>query len=205
MTNTDITAMPLFAGLPPEVVSAILDDRFNARRTYGNGDYVAHQGSLCRSLYILTEGTLLATMTNAEGKVLTIERLSAPELLAPAFIFGKENRFPVNLIAQGHCRVCIISKPALLGYLHDYPQLMERFMAEISDRCVFLTRKINEFALQTLRHRVVSYLRKYGSITNQQKAASVLGVARPSLARVLSELHQEGVIMWKEKSIILRE
>lgn len=202
MENSKIR-IPLFDGLAAEVVYSFMEDRFNAHRAYEDGEYVARQGALCRSLYILTEGTLLATMTSPEGKRLTIERLTAPEILAPAFIFGDENRFPVDLMAQGSCRVCMISKANFLNFMHEHPSVMERFIAEISNRCVFLSKKLNEFALQDLRHRVVGYLRKYGKIENQQKAASVLGVARPSLARVLSELHKEKIIRWDGNDIVL--
>lgn len=186
--------LTLFDGVSAEAVERLLNDPRNACRTYKKGEYIALQGQPCRSLYMLVKGTLHATMTNADGKELVIERLSAPELLAPAFAFGDENRFPVNLMPMETCEVRIINKESFLRFLHDEPLVMERFIAQIANRCVFLSRKLNEFALQSLRFRVINYLRKHGVIDNQQTVASQLGVARPSLARVLSE-------MLKEKSI----
>lgn len=186
--------LPLFEDIPQEVLNQWMEDTSNAHRTYKEHDYVVRQGSLCRSLYILTQGSLRATMTNKDGKEITIENLSAPEMLAPAFLFGDENRFPVNLIAQTDCRLWLIHKNNLLQFMHDYPSVMQRFIAEISNRCVFLSKKLNEFALQDLRYRVINYLKTHGAITNQQQAASMLGVARPSLARILSELQKENIV-----------
>lgn len=201
----DESQITLFRGIPTEVIDKLLNDSYNAHRTYTEDMYIATQGTPCRALYILTRGIVNATMTNIEGKELTIEQLSAPALLAPAFLFGNENRFPVNLTALTDCEVCIINKDSLLQFMHDYPSLMENFMAEISDRCVFLSRKVNEFALQNLRYRVINYLRKHGNITNQQETSSRLGVARPSLARVLSELQKEHIIKKTDNGIELTD
>ena len=41
----------------------------------------------------------------------------------------------------------------------------------------------------------------HGSILNQQEVAQILGVARPSLARALSELSTEGCILMEGKDI----
>lgn len=199
------TTIKLFNGIPQEVINDLLKDPYNARRTYREGEFVVRQGTPCRALYILIRGTLTATMTNTEGKELTIESLSAPELLAPAFLFGKENRFPVTLKSVTPCELCIINKTSFLQFMHNYPSAMENFMAEISDRCVFLSRKLNEFALQNLRFRVINYLKQHGSITNQQEVSLRLGVARPSLARILSELSKERLIIKRNNSIFLAD
>lgn len=193
----------LFEGVEKGVIDKLLQDKYNAWRTYNEGDYIVRQGTLCRSLHILVKGTLTANMTNAEGRELTIERLSAPELLAPAFLFGEENRFPVTLKAESHCELCIIGKRNFLEFMHNHPSVMENFIAQISNRCVFLSHKLNEFALQNLRFRVLNYLKQHGVITNQQEVSLHLGVARPSLARVLSELLKEKVLVKQGNSITI--
>lgn len=198
-----ITPGPLFDGLSSQLIDRLVNHPDNAWRTYNEGDSVVRQGAPCRSLVILSEGALAATMTNADGREVTIERLEAPELLAPAFLFGGESRYPVNLSAVAESRVCLISKERFRQLMHESPAVMEWFIVNISDRCVFLSRKLNEFAVQNLRSRVVSYLRRYGSITNQQKAASTLGVARPSLARMLAEMLREEVVVRVGGAIVL--
>lgn len=201
----DIKQIPLFKGITQEAINCLINDKYNVCRIYQTGEYIAKQGSLCKSLYILTEGTINATMMNSEGKELTVEQLSAPEVLAPAFIFGEENRFPVNLTALTDCKVCIINKKSFLQFMHEYPSVMENFIAQISNRCVFLSRKLNEFALQNLRYRIINYLKIHGKISNQQETASRLGVARPSLARILSELLKENIIKKEGNTISLVE
>ena len=77
--------------------------------------------------------------------------------------------------------------------------LLRNFLRQISDRSVFLSRKLNEFALQNLSTRIVSYLQRNGVITNIQDVAFIMGVARPSLSRTLSAMVEEGVLIKTEE------
>ena len=78
---------------------------------------------------------------------------------------------------------------------------MRNFLQLVSDRTLFLSKKLNAFALQSLKSRILNYLRMHGTILNQQEVAQILGVARPSLARALSELASEGCIRMEEKEM----
>ena len=55
-------------------------------------------------------------------------------------------------------------------------------------------RRLSEFALQTLSSRIVSYIRENGPVDNLQQTAFILGVARPSLSRAVSQLVGQGVL-----------
>ena len=133
--------MPPFQGTTEDELLPLILAPEHACRLYKPSDFIAMQGEVYRSLFILCSGKVRTQMVNAEGKQLTIETLKAPQLLAPAFVFSSENRLPVN------------------------------------------------------------YLRMHGSILNQQEVAQILGVARPSLARALSELAGEGYIRMEGKEI----
>lgn len=60
---------------------------------------------------------------------------------------------------------------------------------------MFLSTRLNEFALQTLASRVVSYIEKNGVLQNLQEAAFILGVARPSLSRTVAQLMAQGILV----------
>lgn len=59
---------------------------------------------------------------------------------------------------------------------------------------MFLSNRLNEFALQTLSSRIVSYIEKNGMLQNLQEAAFILGVARPSLSRTVSQLVSQNIL-----------
>lgn len=186
--------MAPFQGMKEEELVAFLFGLPNSLKHFEPGDIIARQGDLCKGLYILASGSVRAGMINDEGKELTVEEIGAPNLLASAFIFATENRFPVNVEAIGLCEVFIIGKERFLEFMRLHPLMMQNFLKDISDRSVFLSRKLNEFALLNLKTRLLKYLETHSVIHNQQEVAQKLGVTRPSLARALSELVNEGKI-----------
>ena len=195
--------MSLFEGCEAEALHQLLREAPNSLRIYKEGEYIARQGDACRSLFILMKGNVKTQMENAEGKQLTIDWIKAPDILAPAFIYASENRFPVNVEATELCEVLVMDRTRFEAFMHAQPAVMRNFIAIISDRSLFLSRKLNEFALQNLKSRLLNYLQMHGGIHNQQEVAFILGVARPSLARALSELIAEGKITMTGKQVVL--
>lgn len=197
--------MPLFQGITEEVLLKFVLLHQHTLKSYKPGEFIAMQGDIYRSLYILCNGTVRTQMVSAEGKQLTIETLRAPKLLAPAFIFASENRFPVNIETLETSEVLILNKDAFLEFMHQYPIIMQNFLKLISDRSLFLSKKLNEFALQSLKSRLLNYVKMHGGIGSQQEVAHILGVARPSLARAISELSNEGCIQIEGKEMFIDE
>ena len=186
MELTGLLQVAPFQGMKEEELIAFLFGVPNSLKHFETG--------LCKGLYILASGSVRAGMINDEGKELTVEEIDAPNLLASGFIFATENRFPVNVEAVEPCEVFIIGKERFLEFMHLHPLMMQNFLKDISDRSVFLSRKLNEFALLNLKARLLKYLETHPAIHNQQEVAQKLGVTRPSLARALSELANEGRI-----------
>lgn len=191
-TFYDLYDFPLFADADRNCIDALLQQSANRITAYHEGDLIALQNDPCRSLMLLCSGSVSARMTHEEGREIAIETLHAPEILAPAFLYGSENRFPVTLRAATDCRVWFISREVFLEMMEADRTVLRRFLENISDRSVFLSRKLNEFALQSLPTRILSYLQSHGRIQNIQEVAFIMGVARPSLSRALSLLQEQG-------------
>lgn len=141
-----LNRMSLFEGCDPEALYQLLREAPNSLRTYKEGEFIARQGDVCRSLFILIKGHVRTQMENAEGKQLTIDWIKAPDILAPAFIYASENRFPVNVKATELCEVLVMDRTRFEEFMHAQPAVMRNFIATISDRSLFLSRKLNEFA-----------------------------------------------------------
>ena len=199
-----ILKAPFFMGMKEEEVLPLLLSTQNGRRNYKPGSFVAYQGDECRSLYLLSEGQVRTQMVNEEGKQLTIEVLDAPLLLAPAFAFGSNNRFPVNVETTKESEIILINKSLFLDFLHQYPVAMLNFIRLVSNRSQLLSARLNQFALQSLKSRLMNYINLHPHIASQQQVAQILGVARPSLARAISELIEEGSIEVEGKEYRLK-
>ncbi len=157
-TCCNLYDFPLFKDCSRRSIDALLQSSSNRFSTYKEGELIALQGASCRSLYLLLEGSVCAFMTNDEGKELTVERMKAPQILAPAFIYGSENQFPVSVKAIEDSKVWIVSKDSFFTALQENDKLLKNFLRVISDRSLFLSKKLKEFALESLSTRLVSYL-----------------------------------------------
>ncbi len=199
----EIYDVPLFWGCDREIVSHILEKFPGRFTTYRKGEFIAMQNSICRSLFILCQGSVYAQMTSAEGREFTLDTLAAPDVLASAFLFGTENVLPVTIIANSDCELWIVSKECVLSLIEEDRAILHNFMAVLSDHSLFLSRKLEQFALQTLSSRLIGYLKSNRTVQNLQETAFILGVTRPSLSRAISQLVRQGVIRKTETGYVL--
>lgn len=194
ITMEELLEMPLFRNCDPGSASEILDRHPGRFNRYAKGDIIAMQGYACRALYLLGSGSVYAKMISEEGKEFTLDTLSAPEALASAFVFSSDGIFPVTIIASTDCGIWTIGRDTLAMLLEQDKAILSNYLKIISDHSMFLSRRLHEFALQTLASRITSYIERNGPIENMREVAFILGVARPSLSRTISQLVAQGVL-----------
>ena len=200
-TMNDLLNLFIFAQTPVEELRRWLAETPHRFERYAPGERIIAQGAECRSALLLTAGTANTEMVQ-DGRDLAIDVLKAPMLLASAFLFGTENRMPVSVTAATECEVWTVNKEALFGFMLQQPEAMRRFVAEVSDRAQFLSRRLRQLTLQSLRSRVLDFLRERGAMSSVQTAAQQLGVQRPSLSRVLSDLVAEGLVEKRDGAFV---
>lgn len=169
------------------------------RQQYAAGKLILRAGDPCRSLMVLVEGEAEAKMMGEEGREVLVDKLKAPMLLAPAFLFVAENSVPVEVSTVTDCAVWHINREAFFRLMQTEPSVLKEFLEVLSNKGRFLSGKMRSFAVKGLRNRVVEYLEAHGAITTVAAAAQELGVTRPSLSRVLSEMLDEGLVVKDEK------
>lgn len=197
----DLLNLFIFAQTPVEELRRWLAETPHRFERYAPGERIIAQGAECRSALLLTAGTANTEMVQ-DGRDLAIDVLKAPMLLASAFLFGTENRMPVSVTAATECEVWTVNKEALFGFMLQQPEAMRRFVAEVSDRAQFLSRRLRQLTLQSLRSRVLDFLHERGAMSSVQTAAQQLGVQRPSLSRVLSDLVAEGLVEKRDGAFV---
>ena len=200
----DLLQLFIFAQTPLEELRAWLAATPHRFEHFAPGERIIAQGAECRSALLLTAGRANTEMVQ-DGRDLSIDVLKAPMLLASAFLFGSENRMPVSVTAATECEVWTVNKEALFDFMLQHPEAMRRFVAEVSDRTQFLSRRLRQLTLQSLRSRVLDFLHERGRMESVQTAAQQLGVQRPSLSRVLSDLVAEGRVEKRDGAFVAVE
>lgn len=185
---------PLFRNGDRALASALFEKRPARHCRFAQGDTIARQGSPCHALILLHRGSVHARMTNEEGRELILDTLTAPDVLASAFIFATQQLFPVSIIANTDCDVWTIDRATLHALLEGDAVILRNFLTILSDHSLFLSRRVHQFALQTLSSRLIDYLATNPPIRNLRKTAEILGVTRPSLSRAIARLVRQGVV-----------
>jgi CRP-like cAMP-binding protein len=158
---------------------------------------------------IVISGVVKGEMVDYAGRVIKIEDIPAPGALASAFMFGNRNLYPVNVIAVTDSELLIIDKNPFLNLLMRHDLVLVNFLDMISNRSQFLSEKIKFLNFKTIKGKLAQFiLQKAGKDKSsivlemtQNDLADFFGVARPSVARAIGEMEEEGLIEAKGKKI----
>jgi len=201
---------PLFAGISVEDIQALLKETRYQTKKYRNQETFIFQNSPCTYLYFLYQGHATAGRMNLAGKYLLVEELYAPKVIAPAFLFNKENRYPVTVNATKVCSVLIIPGQDFIRLLQKNKQLLFNFLSIISNQVVYLSQKV-KLSNISIKGKIANFILSnceegatvFTSGYTQQKLADLFGVARTSVARCFSEMESAGIISVKNKKITI--
>lgn len=178
---------------------------------FAKNEVIAVAGEPVNNLYILLSGSVKGEMMDYSGKTIKIEDIEAPKPIASAFLFGKENRFPVTVTANNDGKILVIPIPEFLKMLQLNARILQNYLNNISTRAQFLSQKLHFLTFKTIKEKVAHFLLQragtnFHSIelnATQQQLADLFGVTRPSLARIFGEMQKEGLISIDKKTVTL--
>ena len=202
---------PVFSGIPENEVSRLLSEIHFQIKKFEKDEIVVLAGDEVKDLMVVLAGTVRGEMIDYSGKTVKIEDIEAPKPLAAAFLFGKENRFPVTVSANLAVKILTIPVQEFLKILQLNTRVLRNYLNSISSRAQFLSQKLNFLSFKTIREKVAHFLLqqagdRYHSFelkNTQQQLADLFGVTRPSLARVLGGMQTEGFIKIEKKTVTL--
>ena len=182
-------------------------DMIYSINTYRKNELIFRQGDVCDALFVLIQGSVKTEMITENGNLLGIEIIKAPRPLAPAFLFSDNNRFPVDVTTLEDVEVLRIPKDEVMRLMTSQPDFMKQFLTHNANRTQFLTNRLQLLSIKTIKGKIAHFLleqsneqgQKFSINRNQTELAEFFGVARPSLARSLSEMVQERIISINKK------
>lgn len=201
---------PLFRGITIDEIEVLINTESHVLREYGKGQTIVWRGDRCDNLMIILTGCVRGEMSDYSGKVLKIEDMRPPQALAPAFLFGENNDFPVNVVATEFSSILILPRTSVLAIMQKSRIFLTNFLNFMSNRAKFLSDRIWLLSFKTLREKISQYLLEQSKgedvvelSGSQQELADYFGVARPSFARTLGEMQAEGLILVDRRTVRL--
>jgi CRP-like cAMP-binding protein len=198
----------LFIGLSSEEMEDLLTKvNFNIK-SYPRGSYIVSAGEEIVSQFFIAKGRVNAEMNDYSGKKLKVEELEPSRMIAPAFIFSKDNSFPVDIVSTEETDIIAFPKQSFLKLLQSNQKVLTNYLGIVSDRASFLTNKLRFISFQSIKGKIAAYLIDIMQKKNSLKfeldksiidISSLFGVTRPSLSRSLGELVDDNVISYNGK------
>ncbi len=214
MNLAALLEIPLFRSLTEFELERIFAELKITETRFKKGEILAMQDEPATRLIILLTGSVTGEMADPSGKVAKVEDIHAPSPLAILFLFGHDNRFPVQATAREDGTALIIPKQSVLRMLSMNEMLLKNYLDISADFAARLSRKLNMMSLRTIRQKFAVYLlelsKKQRSDTvtldrPKSALAEYFGVARPSLEREITRMQDDGLIDAKRRRLSIRD
>lgn len=207
-----LAKLDLFENMTLRELESIFRSSNAAIFTYKPNETIKFRGEECNELLILLMGEIETRMQNEAGKVVIIENIKAPYVLASAFLFSSKNVYPVDVVAKSEVKLISILKEKVIEICQSNQKFLLNFLRNMGDRISILSEKLYLLSLSDLKERIARYLltisrgeEKFKIPITKEELSKILGVTRPSLSRTFSELTKEGIIEQIRSEIIIRD
>lgn len=201
----------IFARMKESEVEEVLSKITFQQETFRKGEILAMQDEPCNRLIILAQGSVKAEMADPSGKVVKVEDIEAPSPLAILFLFGENNRFPVQVTARETVETVIIPKQAVIRMLSMNEQLLKNYLDISAHFASALSKKLHLMSFRTIRQKLAIYLLNLAKDNpykieldrTQNTLAEYFGVSRPALARELGSMQTDKLISISNRQVTI--
>jgi CRP-like cAMP-binding protein len=192
--------LPLFAGLAPSDLEALLADAWV--QSFARNTVLFFQDEPATRFYVVFDGWVKLFRTSEEGDESVIYIFGRGESFAEAVIF-KGGHYPVGAVAVDDSRLLVVPGKAFVRQLCEHGEYALNIMAAMSRHLHHLVNQVEQLTLKSSTERVAEFLVK---LCPKQTGAAVvrlpldkaliagrLGMQPETLSRSLAKLRRLGI------------
>ncbi len=196
-----MSSIPLFQGLSEDQTAQL--HALAMKRLVIRGQQVFFEGDKAVGFFILLAGRVKISKLSPEGKEQILH------LIGPGDPFGEVPMFaggffPANAVAIEDTELLFFSRERFVEMIARQPALAMNMLAFLAQRLIHLTRLVENLSLKDVNERLAAYLlslsedqKTPGEVSldiNKGQLASLLGTIPETLSRILTRLHNDGLI-----------
>lgn len=200
----------LFRGSPPGVLTRILAVSDCTAAAYEKNDVVYDKTNFSRSLGIVLEGRLRVTKENADKRPIVMSTLQRGAMFGAAALFNSEPEYATKITAIEHSRVLFLPQRLIKRMIEREPEIAENYIRYLSERILFLNRKIYFLTAGTAEQRLAGFLLDNLAVGEfsempmpMHRLADALNMSRASLYRAFDELTASGAVSKQGKLVCI--
>jgi CRP/FNR family transcriptional regulator len=193
-------------------------DEMRQSSIYPDGAVVFMESDEPRGVYCISSGRVKLSTSSADGRTMIIGIASAGDILGVrAALSGKPHDLTAETLEP--TQFCFIKKSDFLSFLNQNGEVSLRLAQKLSNELYDAYRDVRGVALKQSCERLAELLLRFcqthGEPTpdgirlrinlSQEELAEMIGSSRRTLTRALTNLRQQGVIICRRRSIIVRD
>lgn len=205
-----LTSCPLFRGMDAKQIKTLINLDDISITEFKEGEQIAKRDTAYSGLMIILEGSAVGRFTYPSGQSIDIDQLNAPDLIAPAFLFGGYNRLPVDVFAENTVRVMTLHRGYLFELMQEDTLILSNFIDIISNRAGSWQKRIYTLSYLTIKEKLTNYLLENSSddqlsvaIPEIREIATRFGATRSALEEVVEGLEKRGIVKAKGDTLTI--
>lgn len=205
-----VSKTELFRGSPPSVLARILAVSDCTAAEYEKNEVVYDKTNFYRSLGIVLEGRLRVTKENADKRPIVMSTLQRGAMFGAAALFNSEPEYATKITAIERSRVLFLPQRLIKRMIEREPDIAENYILYLSERILFLNRKIYFLTAGTAEQRLAGFLLDNLAVgefsempMTMHRLADALNMSRASLYRAFDELTASGAVSKQGKLVCI--
>ncbi|KAF2955409.1 Crp/Fnr family transcriptional regulator [Marinitoga sp. 38H-ov] len=201
--------LEIFRKLKLSEIEKLLEKNLLIIKKYEKDSLVKARGEILNEVMILIAGKVITEMTELDGKVIQIEDMKAPTILALGATFSKDSILPVDIITTEQSLIAYIQKEIVFDLCMENKEFLKELVMHLGTKFNFISQKLWFITLNNLKSKILFYLNELRKNNEKsivldysiEQLSHLFGVTRPALSRAFSKLEEEGIIK-KDGNII---
>ena len=198
---------PLFHGIKPDELKAMLSCIGYHIGTFKKGDIVAFEEENMKHIGIVLSGAVDMVKEDLWGNKTMLVRLHRNDIFGETFACGSDNQAVVTFLVSEDARILFLPFNRVMHSCtmacQFHHRLIENMVRVIADKNRDLMRKIDVVSKRTIREKLLAYLSIQAQVQDSRyfeiplgrvELAEYLCVDRSALTRELAKMKEDGLI-----------
>lgn len=204
-----LMALPLFHGVSYSKISEVVGQTKFHFLKYLDGEKIVEAGQECTHIKFIISGAARLSIDNSDRRFKVSQTLSAPDVIAPDFLFGRDTCYPCTAVAIESTGILQISKADYVKILNSDPIFLFNFLNILSMNAQKSVGGILALTTGSLEERIafwiVALTQRGGSdivlSCRQRDLYTLFGVQRTSFISTLDSMKERGLIDYDQNEI----
>ncbi|MCM1450247.1 MAG: Crp/Fnr family transcriptional regulator [Clostridiales bacterium] len=197
--------LPLFKGVGHDRISAMVGSTKMHFLKYLPGENIVVPNQVCTHLMFIISGSVRTSIANNSGRFNVSQTLTAPDVIAPEFLFGMSTHYPCTATAINATGILQIEKNDYINILNSDRVFLYNYLNLLSMNAQRGVNGILSFTTGSLDERlaywVIALTQTTGTdislICRQRDLYLLFGVQRSSFMATLDSMAERGLLTYE--------